>query len=152
MAWRCGRKWFSRSFDGKCLQIQGIQVARTWPCIKNKAVSKELWEIWPKGSACCIYSLMKCSASVPEPTVSLIYCNAWISECLNDKFSEYISTEKADWQITSQTTRRAWHAEWGCCNRSCLNTVSIWACCVGLGFLNGMALHFPRTTVDNLYL
>lgn len=152
MGWRHGRKWFSRSFDSKCLQIQGIKVARSWLYIKNKAISKEPWEIWPGGSACCVYSVIKCCASVPEPTVSLIYCNAWISECLNDKFSEYISPEPADWQITSQTTRKAWHAERGCGNRSSPNTVSIWARRVGLGFLNGRALHFPGTTAENLYL
>lgn len=125
MAWSRGRKLFSRSFDNKCLQIQGIQAARSWLHIKNKAISKEPWEIWPGGSACCIYSVIKCCASVPEPTVSLIYCNTRMSEFLNDKFSEYISAEKADWQITSQTTRKTWRVDWGCCTGSCPNTVSI---------------------------
>lgn len=152
MVWRHGTKLFSGSLDSKCLRKQGIQVERSWLHIKNKAVSKVPWEIWTNGSACCISSVIKHCASVPQPTVSLIYCNTWISECLNDKFSEYISTEKADWQIASQTTRKAWHAEWGCCNRSCLNTVSIPARHAGLGFLNGTALHFPWTSVQNLYL
>lgn len=57
-----------------------------------------------------------------------------------------------DRQHHRQQQRKAWHAEWGCCNRSCLNTVSIQARRVGLGVLNGMALHFPWTTVENLYL
>lgn len=104
---------FSRSFDSKCFQIQGIQVARSRLYIKNKAISKEPWEIWPSGSACCIYSMIKCCASAPEPTVSWLNCSTWISACLNDKFSAYISAEKADWQITSQTTRKEWHAELG---------------------------------------
>lgn len=152
MVWRHGMKLFSASFDSKCLWKQGIQVARSWLYSKNKAISKVPREIWTDGSACCIYSVIKCRASVPEPTVSLIYCNTWISECLNDKFSEYISTEKADWQIAPQSTRKAWHEEQGCGNRSCLNTVSIWARRAGLAFLNGMALHFPWTSVENLYL
>lgn len=79
-------------------------------------------------------------------TAALEYPNVQMTSFLN------MTARRRLTDITSQTTRGAWRAEWGGGNRSCLNTVSIWACRVGLGFLNGTALQFPWTTEENLYL
>lgn len=42
--------------------------------------------------------MIKHCALVLEQTISLIYCNTAISECFDNKFLEFISTEQADRQ------------------------------------------------------